>query len=152
MRHSSLHIYFWWLLENLLNNYIIKTSEDKTDILSAIWNEKNNSAHNFDEKHILFMIMKSLGKRITFQPKNVFYRKLHYSVQESLSLLISKRVLHNFAEKLLATLICLWCALTRLCTVISRRLDVTKETVFWNCYWFCTDASMVGEKIKKISN
>ena len=32
--------------------------------------------------------MKSLGERITFQPKNVFYRNLHYSIQERLSFLI----------------------------------------------------------------
>ena len=50
--------------------------------------------------------MKSSGERITFQPKKVFYRNLHYPIQERLSLLISKRVFHNFTEKLLATLIC----------------------------------------------
>ena len=44
---------------------------------------------------------------LSFQPKNVFYRNLHYPIQERLSLLISKRVSHNFAEKLLAMLICL---------------------------------------------
>ena len=38
----------------------------------------------------------------TFQPKNIFYRNLHYPIQERLSLLISKRVL-----KLVAMLICL---------------------------------------------
>ena len=51
--------------------------------------------------------MKLLGERITFQPKSAFYRNLRYPIQEILSLLILKRVLHNFAEKLLATLICL---------------------------------------------
>ena len=39
--------------------------------------------------------------------KKRFYRNLHYPIQERLSLLISKRVSHNFAEKLLAMLICL---------------------------------------------
>ena len=56
----------------------------------------------------------------TFQPKNVLYRNLHYPIQDGLSLLISKRLSHNFAKKLLPTLICLWCTLTCLCTVISR--------------------------------
>ena len=49
-----------------------------------------------------------------------FYRKLHYLIQGRLSLLISKSVFHNFAGKLLAALICLWCTLTCLWTVISR--------------------------------
>ena len=39
--------------------------------------------------------------------KKRFYRNLHYSIQERLSLLISKRVTQNFAEKVLAMLICL---------------------------------------------
>ena len=56
----------------------------------------------------------------TFQPKNVFYRNLHYPIQDGLSLLISKSVSHNFPKKMLPTLICLWCTLTCLCTVISR--------------------------------
>ena len=51
--------------------------------------------------------MKLLGEGITFQTKSAFYRNLAYPIQEILSLLILKRVLHNFAEKLLATLICL---------------------------------------------
>ena len=51
--------------------------------------------------------MKSLGERLPSNQKNVFYRTLHHPMQERLGLLISKRVLHNFAEKLLATLICL---------------------------------------------
>ena len=36
--------------------------------------------------------------------KRFFYRNLHYPIQERLSLLISKRVSHNFAKKLLAML------------------------------------------------
>ena len=39
--------------------------------------------------------------------KKRFYRNLHYSIQERLSLLISKRVSQNFAEKVLAMLMCL---------------------------------------------
>ena len=72
----------------------------------------------FRQKNMFCHDMKSLGE--SFQPKNVFYRNLHYPIQERLGLLISKHVLHNLAEKLLATLRCLWCALTCLCTVISR--------------------------------
>ena len=63
--------------------------------------------HGIFTKSMLCYDMKSLGDMITFQPKNVFYRNLHYPIQERLSLLISKRLLHNFAETLLATLICL---------------------------------------------
>ena len=63
--------------------------------------------HTILTKNMFCYHMKSLGERITFQPKNVFYRNLNYPIQERLRLLISKRVLHNFAEKLLATLICL---------------------------------------------
>ena len=36
--------------------------------------------------------------------KKVFYRNLHYPIQERLCLLISRRVSHNFPEKLLAVL------------------------------------------------
>ena len=39
-----------------------------------------------------------------------FKSHIYISIQDRLSFLISKSVLYNFAEKLLATLICLWCA------------------------------------------
>ena len=61
--------------------------------------------------------------------KKLFYRNLHYPIQERLSLLISKRVSYNFAEKLLAMPICFWCTLTCLCTVISRSL--LRRGLFW---------------------
>ena len=57
--------------------------------------------------------------------KNIFYRNLHHPMQVRLSLLISKNVWHNFAEKyakisvFLATMMRLWRTLTSLCTVIS---------------------------------
>ena len=38
-----------------------------------------------------------------------FKSYIYISIQDRLSFLISKSVLYNFAEKLLATLICLWC-------------------------------------------
>ena len=43
----------WWLQENLLNNHIIKISKGKYRYFKYDFNEKNNYAHNFDEKHIL---------------------------------------------------------------------------------------------------
>ena len=121
-----------------IKNYIIKISEGKCN-----FNEKNNYANHFDERHVLLWYKIIRGKEIdissvenmirpmqtfTFQPKHVFYKNLHYPIQERLSLLISKRVSHNFAEKLLAMLICLWCTLTCLCTVISRSL---LRRLFW---------------------
>ena len=63
--------------------------------------------HGILTKNMFCYDMEALEERITFQPKIVFYRNLHYPIQERLGLLISKRVLHNFAEELLATLICL---------------------------------------------
>ena len=43
----------WWLQKNLLNNHIIKISKGKYRYFKYDFNEKNNYAHNFDEKHIL---------------------------------------------------------------------------------------------------
>ena len=63
-------------------------------------------------------------KVLPFNRKNIFYRNLHHPIQGRLSLLISKSVWHNFAEKyakisvFLATMIRLWHTLTSLCTVI----------------------------------
>ena len=52
--------------------------------------------------------------------KKRFLKKLALSNTRRSSLFISKPVSHNFAEKLLATLMCLWCTLTCLWVVISR--------------------------------
>ena len=30
--------------------------------------------------------------------------------------------------------------------------EFTKETLFCNCYWFCTDSTMVAKKLQRISN
>ena len=64
-------------------------------------------AHAVLTENVFFYDMESFGERITFQPKHFFHRNFHYVIQERLSLLISKHVLHNLAEKLLTTLICL---------------------------------------------
>ena len=130
-----------------IENYIIRISESKWN-----FNEKNNYVSKFDEKHVLLwyetvrrkIFIESLSfyflafyicrkcdtPNVNFYlpTKKRFYRNLHYPIQERLSLLISKRVSHNFAEKLLAMLICLWCTLTCLCTVISRSL---LRRLFW---------------------
>ena len=53
--------------------------------------------------------------------KKRFCRNLHYPIPERLSLLILKLVSHNFAEKLLAMLICL--------PVHGHIQKFTKETV-----------------------
>ena len=43
----------YFLIENLLNNYIIKISEGKYIYFKYNFNEKNNYAHNFDEIRVL---------------------------------------------------------------------------------------------------
>ena len=69
--------------------------------------KKKKNTYAILTKKMFCYDMKLLGEGITFQTKSAFYRNLAYPIQEILSLLILKRVLHNFAEKLLATLICL---------------------------------------------
>ena len=110
-----------------IENYIIRISESKWN-----FNEKNNYVSKFDEKHVLlwyetirrkifieclsfyflafYICRKCDAPNVNFclPTKKRFYRNLHYPIQERLSLLISKRVSHNFAEKLLAMLICLY--------------------------------------------
>ena len=133
-------MFFWWLQAILLNIYNIKISEGKYRYFKCNFNEKKNYAHSFDEKHVLlwcdknetndesfeFLFFSFIGLAIrqmstfTFQPKSVFYRNLHYPIQDKLSLLISKSVPRNFADKLMATMTCLWCTLICPCTVTSR--------------------------------
>ena len=154
-----LHIIFWCLQTNLLNNFIFKISENKYRHFECNVDEKANYAHTFKEKSVLLWCNKNeindeiirrketdIYRKFKFlnfffiwpefdtpnvsfylPTENHFYRNLHHPIQNRLSLLISKSILHNFAKKKttkisvsLATLLCSLRTLTSLCTVISR--------------------------------
>ena len=93
----------WWLQENLLNNHIIKISKGKYRYFKYDFNEKNNYAHNFDEKHILLWCDE---KEVSDESSNT----------RQIKFINFKNVSHNLGEKLLPTQICLWCTLTCLRT------------------------------------
>ena len=90
-------------------------------------------------------------KRLPFNLTKNFHKNC--SIQDRLSLLISER-LEQFQRKLIknqyffgyANMLMIYINLL----VHGDIQKFTKETVFCNCYWSCTDATMVGKCNNKI--
>ena len=88
----------------------------------------------------------------TFQPKNIFYRNLHYPRLDRLIFFNFKKglkkIFQNQCFSGYTDVVMMYINLT----VDRHTQGFTKETGFCNCYWFCTDATMVGKKNQRISN
>ena len=143
-----------------MKNIITHTFLRKKHVLLCC--EKMKLKGNWDLSKVWFSFSFSFFPILRkFDTSNVrfhlFYRNFHHPLQGRLSLLISKSVLHNFAEKYTKISVFSDYADT-LMTYINfpvhdhirlYHIQFIKETVFCNSYQFCTDATMVSKKFKE---
>ena len=110
------------------------------DILNAIQNEKNNYACNFDKKTCSVIIWNHYEKGLPSNQKNVSYRNLKFKfVNFKPHFAQLRRKITGYADLLMMRINLLMHGLIQ---------KFTKETVFCNSYWFCTDTSLDGKKSK----
>ena len=137
-------VQFWW--KKVTMHILLK----KKQVLLCCEKNKIERKLIFIESLIFFFFF-FFSFFLPSNRRNIFYRNLHHPIQGRLSLLISKSVWHNFAEKyakisvFLAAMIRLWRTLTSLCTVTSGS---SLRGLFCN-YQLCNDATMVSRKLKE---